>query len=129
MALSTFALLIGLTSYLFGLPMLLTEKKASAWFKKFLKSNEQLISILGGAIFLVAAVTLRRQWELTFDAEGLVVLMAWLTAVKGLYLAWQPMQYSKMAVGVLSNHSLELLWGFFAIVWGALFTYLGFVLA
>ena len=109
--------------------MLLTEKKASAWFKKLLKGNEHLVSVIGGALVLISAATLQRQSDITMDAEGLVVLMAWLTLLKGLYLAWQPAAYAKMAMGVLTNHSLELLWGFFGIVWGALFTYLGFAIA
>lgn len=129
MELNTFALIIGLTCYLVGLPLLLTEKQAVNFLKKVFKSDEPFISLIGVITFLICAATLRRQWDLTPDAEGLVVLMAWVGLFKGLFFAWQPKEASRIVLHVLTKHANDLLYGFFSIVWGALFTYLGFAIA
>ncbi len=128
MELSTFSLLAGLSCYLVGLPLLLTEKKALAWLKSYLKGNDPLVAIVGAVLFLVAVLTLKENWRVTSDAEGLVTLVAWVALVKGLFIAWQPKEYAKLSLHVLTKHRLELLYGFLAVVWGALLTYLGFVL-
>lgn len=128
MTLSAFALIIAFVCYLLGVPLLIAEDRAVAWHKKFYKGNDILVSLVGGAFFIIAALALRVQWRLTLDGEGFVVLIAWLTLLKGLAIAWMPAKSSKIAVSFLSKRSMDLLAGFLLIVWGALFLYLGYAI-
>lgn len=126
MTLSTFAMLLGITCYLFGFPLVFSEKKAVAWMKKWMKNDDSL-RVVGAIMVFVTVLLLMHTWRLTWDAEGLVVLLAWLTLVKGLFFVWAPEIPSKLSLSFLTP-ATALLAGFALLVWGALLTFLGYIL-
>jgi hypothetical protein len=126
MTFSTYALILGVCAYLVGFPLLLAEKETLAWLKKYLK-DDIACRFTGSILVVVSALLLRHQWYLTPDAEGLVVLIAWLSLLKGLAMTWWMKGFNSFAMGFLTP-SMGLIGGLCAVVWGALLTYLGLVL-
>lgn len=132
MLLSSFSLIIGVLCYVFGLPLVFSDQKYLAWKKKFLK-DENSLRLFGVVIIAVAVTTLRRQWQLSPDAEGAIVVIAWLVLAKGLFAAWWPQTFGAVAQRIdnqlLGSTGSQMFTGFVAVLAGALFTYLGLVLA
>lgn len=126
MTLSTFALVIGTLSYLFGLPLLFHERETMEWMKKLLK-DDPLLRVIGAVVTIMCLGVLLRHWRITADAEGLIVLIAWLGLIKGLYLVWGAPEYSRIMHNFLTARHPALL-GMLGIICGALFTYLAFVI-
>ncbi len=131
MALSTFALVLGVIWYVVGFPLVFNEKRATAWHKKILKS-ETVLRYTGIIMAVLAILALKTQWHYTPDADGIVVVVAWATLVKALFIAWWPEQYSQMRTGFehqwLKTHESHMTLGVVLIALGAFFTYLGLVL-
>lgn len=130
MPVASFALILGVIAYLFGLPLLFAERDAVAWRKKFLKDDVS-IRIIGGAIVVLAALTLKTKWDVSADAEGLVVFLAWLTLIKGLFVTWWPAHYAQLLQWEDKHFDApawQMLFGLLVILFGALLTYLGLAL-
>lgn len=131
MALSSFSLILGVTYYLFGFPFLFSEKSAIAWRRKLSKDGI-LVRLCGAVFVMLAALTLKTQYLLTPDAEGLVILFAWLTFIKALLLVWWPELVTSWKTrfdnAILAHPTLHVGVALVMIFLGALFTYLGIVL-
>ncbi len=117
---------LGVVCYLLGFPLIFSEKKTVSWLKKWMKDDISL-RLIGALIAILAILLLKMKWTLSWDAEGLVILLAWLTLIKGIFLTWWPDIPAKTALSFLTP-ATALLAGFALIVWGALLTFLGFVL-
>lgn len=132
MSLSSFTLTLGVLYYVYGFPLVFADEKHVIWRKKMMK-DENILRFLGTLLIILAVNTLRRQSELTVDGEGFVVLIAWLALLKGLFIAWWPAQYSKLMESindtVFDSQASQMFLGFVCVLIGALFTYLGLVLA
>ena len=132
MSLSSFALILGVFCYVFGFPLVFSDEKHMAWRRKFLK-DENMLRLLAVAVISIAVTTLRRQHEISPDGEGAIVLIAWIVLLKGLFMAWWPVQFSKVREmledSLLDNDAMQVFTGFVMVLLGALFTYLGLVLA
>ncbi len=126
MTLPAFAMTLGVMCYLIGFPLIFSEKKAVAWIKKWCK-DAVTIRAAGAILTVLSLLVLKMNWRLMWDAEGLIVFLAWLTLVKGVFLAWWPDVPSKILMNFLSPATAMLL-GFALLVWGALLTFLGFIL-
>ncbi len=132
MSLSSFSLLLGVFFYVFGFPMVFSDGKFMVWRKKLLK-DEQTLRLFAAAMVGIAVTTLRRQWHVSADGEGIVVFLAWVTLVKGLFMAWWPGVSSRIGSSLedslLDSDAMQAFTGFVMVLLGALFTYLGLVLA
>ncbi len=130
MSIAAFSLIFGVYCYLFGLPMLFAEREAVAWRKKLLKDDVSL-RLLGGAAVVVCALALKTKWFVTQDAEGIVVVLAWLGLLKGLLITWWPAHFAQMVQWEEKQFDgpfWQMLFGLAAIMVGAFLTYLGLVL-
>ncbi len=129
MSLSIFALILGVHCYLWGFPLLVGDQAVIGWMKKLLKDAFHL-RLFGGLFALVAAATLRVQWQVTWDGEGLVVLLAWITLLKCVFVAWWPEKYGKWKLslwqGTFGGAAGEALAGLIVVAVGAFLTYLSF---
>lgn len=132
MSLSAFSLVIGVISYAFGFPLVFTDEAHMEWRRKMLK-DENFLRIVGTAFIAIAATTLKYNWRITVDAEGIIILVAWLTLLKGLFVAWWPRKYSalrlKLEDRLFGTSGMQTFMGFLMVLFGALFTYFGLVLA
>lgn len=131
MPLSSFALILGVVSYVLGFPLIFGDKDIVAWKKK-LSKDETSLRFIGVTFAVLAVLVLKKQWQLTLDADGLIVAMAWVTLAKALLLAWWPDQMVAMKGSIedrmLSTSTMQSLTGVLLVFFGALFTYLGLVL-
>ncbi len=131
MPISHFALILGVLCYLFGLPMLFAEKRSLAWRKKFLK-NDALLRVIGGAFVVMAVLVLKIQWYITQDADGIIVLLAWMSLFKCLLLVWWTDQYAQFALRMEARMesvpALHLFCGLIKVALGAFLTYLGWIM-
>lgn len=132
MSLSSFALILGVICYVFGFPMAFSDEKHMAWRRKFLK-DENMLRLIAVAVISVAVTTLRRQYSISPDGEGAMVVIAWIVLFKGLFMAWSPAKFGAMREiiekSLFDSDVLQAFTGFIMVLLGALFTYLGLVLA
>ena len=132
MSLSAFSLVIGVFCYVFGFPLVFSDASHLEWRRKLLK-DENMLRIAGTAFIALSVTTLRWNWRLTPDAEGLIVFVAWLTFLKTIFMAWWPRTFSAFAWNleekIFSSTTLLAFVGFVTVLLGALFTYLGLILA
>ncbi len=131
MALSSFALILGVVAYIFGFPLIFGDKETISWRKKLLK-DETSMRFLGTVFAVLCVLALKRQWHITWDAEGLLVVVAWVGLAKSLLLAWWPDQITTMKGSIeermLATPTMQTVSGLAMVFFGALFTYLGLVL-
>ncbi len=131
MSLSGFSLVVGVFCYVFGFPLVFCDEKHLTWRKKFMK-DENMMRIIGMAFTMLAAITLRRQWVISGDGEGLIVAVAWFVLAKSLFMAWWPAKYSKMRERYeeyfFDTPAIQMFVGFLMVLGGALFTYLGILM-
>lgn len=131
MSLSSFSLVIGVFFYVFGFPLVFSDEKHLAWRRKFLK-DENMLRLIAVAIISVAVTTLRRQYAVSADGEGAIVLIAWIVLLKGLFMAWWPARFGayreKIEDSLLDSAAMQMFVGFLMVILGALFTYMGFIL-
>jgi hypothetical protein len=83
MSLSSFALVIGVFFYVFGFPLVFSDDKHLQWRKKLLK-DENMLRLLGMALLMITATTLRYHYRITPDGEGAVIVIAWVAFIKAL---------------------------------------------
>ncbi len=131
MPLSSFALIIGVVAYVFGFPLIFGDKDLVSWRKKLLK-DETSMRFLGTTFAVLAVLALKRQWQVTWDADGLIVVLAWVTLAKGLLLAWWPDQITTMKGSfeerMFATQGMQTFSGLLMVAVGAIFTYLGLIL-
>ena len=131
MSLSSFALVLSVFFYVFGFPLVFCDENYAVWRKKILKDGN-MVRIIGMAFTMIAAVTLRQQWKVTYDGEGLVVLFAWVTLLKSIFMAWWPKYYEGFRSYVedeyLAIPAVSVIAGFLMVLLGAIFLYFGILL-
>jgi hypothetical protein len=132
MSLSSFSLILGVYFYVFGFPLVFSDEKHLSWVKKFLK-DENMLRLAAIAVISVAVTTLRRQWVISPDGEGVIIAIAWIVLLKGLVMAWWPATIirvkGRMIESLMDSQGLQSFAGFVMVLLGALFTYLGLILA
>lgn len=132
MSLASFSLVLGVLCYVLGIPMVAGDRSHLSWRRKFLAdaNNIRLLSVLALSI---SVATLKYQWEITPDGEGLMVLIVWLGLLEGALMALVPAWYvrmkGQMTRALMNKESGKLFWGIVSVLAGAFFTYMGFVLA
>lgn len=131
MALSSFALILGVFCYVFGFPLVFCDDEHLAWREKMLK-DENMLRLVGLAFTTIAAVTLKRQWQISSDGEGIIVTIVWLTLFKSLFIAWWPGRYTvfrqRAEAAFFDTPAMRMFVGFIMVLLGALFTYIGILL-
>lgn len=131
MSLSSFSLILGACFYVFGFPMVFLDEKFLAWRKKIVR-DENTLRLAALAVIAVAVTTLRRQWDVSADGEGLIVLLAWIVLIKGALMALFPAAVGrtkeKMEKMLLGTQAMQMFVGFVMVLLGALFTYMGLLL-
>jgi hypothetical protein len=132
MALSSFALLLGVFFYVYGFPLVFADSRHLEWREKILK-DENALRIVGTILIALAVTTLRYHYRITPDGEGIVIVVAWISLVKGLFMAWWPRHFMRVIArfeGFLFDSStMQVFTGCVMVLLGALFTFLGLVLA
>lgn len=129
MTIATFAIAAGVLCYLFGFPMIFAEDQAIAWRRKLLK-DDVAIRLFGAAMAIFSAMALRTQWVVTGDGEGIIVFIAWVQMIKGLYIAWWPSKYSELIAWDEEKFHApvwQVLHGVLMVFIGAFLTYLGII--
>ncbi len=91
-----------------------------------------MLRLIAVTVISVAVTTLRREHSISPDGEGVVVLIAWIVLLKGLFMAWWPARFGayreKIEGVLLDSAAMQMFVGFLMVILGALFTYMGFVL-
>jgi hypothetical protein len=132
MSLSAFSLVIGVFSYVYGFPLVFSDASHLEWRKKLLK-DENILRVVGTAFIALSVTTLRWNWRITADGEGFIVAVAWLTLAKALFMAWWPKSFSRIENRIddkfFSSPQMLAFQGFVMVLLGALFTYMGLILA
>ena len=131
MPISTFAIILGVMAYALGFPLVFGDKDVVAWRKKLIK-DEYMLRFLGVIFAILAVLVLKKQWNITWDADGLVVLLAWLTLAKAFLMAWWPDQVAVMRGPwedkMLSTQTMQMVSGLLMVLAGCFMTYLGLVM-
>jgi hypothetical protein len=131
MSLAVFSLTLGVFCYAAGFPMVMNDRKHIAWRKKLL-SDDNVIRALSVALAVIALATLKMQWEVTPDGEGVMVFLAWLLLLESAFMLLFPSRYGAMKLQAMKvlmpNDATQSFFGFVAILVGALLTYMGLML-
>lgn len=131
MQLSTFALLIGVVWYVLGFPLVFSDKRMTAWRRKMQK-DETFLRMTGTVFAVISVLVLKTQSTFTPDADGVLVVIAWIILVKALFMAWWPDQYSQMRIKFeeswMRTKQSHMMLGILMLLAGAFFTYLGLIL-
>lgn len=132
MALSSFALILGVFFYVFGFPLVFSDSAHLEWREKILK-DENALRIIGTILIALAVTTLRYHFRISPDGEGVVITIAWISLAKGLLMAWWPRHFMRMTARVegflFDSSTMQIFTGCVTVLLGALFTFLGLVLA
>lgn len=132
MSLSSFSLIIGVLLYVFGFPLVFSDGSFLEWRKRVLR-DENILRLVGAAFTAIAVTTLRYQWRITQDGEGIIVLVAWGVLLKGLFIAWWPRKFVALRERWMrfgeDGGAMMNFFGFVMVLAGALFTYFGLLLA
>ena len=132
MTLAAFSLIIGSICYVFGFPLVFSDASHLEWRKKMLK-DENSLRVIGTLVIALAVTTLKYNYRITPDAEGIVIAVAWLALLKGLFIAWWPKTYSRIRMRLedrfFGSPAMQAFMGFVMVLLGALFTYFGLILA
>jgi hypothetical protein len=132
MSLSSFSLVIGVLFYVFGFPFIFADDAYLNWCRKSAK-DENVLRILGATFLALSVTTLKYQWRVTADGEGIIIVVAWVVLLKGIFMAWWPRRFMKVRARwenvINRNPQLQSFAGFVMVLLGALFTYFGLVLA
>ncbi|MEQ1849312.1 MAG: hypothetical protein ABL890_01850 [Candidatus Peribacteraceae bacterium] len=131
MSLAVFSLTLGVFCYAAGFPMVMNDKKHIAWRKKLL-ADTNVIRSFSIIVAVIALATLKMQWEITPDGEGVMVVLAWLMLLESAFMLLFPARYSEVKLKVMNalmpNEAMQSFFGFVAILFGALLTYMGLML-
>lgn len=132
MSLSSFSLMLGVYGYLYGFPLVFSEEQHLIWRKKML-ADENILRLLGTAFIMASVTTLRYNWRITVDGEGIVITIAWLTFLKSLFMVWWPRRFAllitKVETKIFATKHMQMFVGYIVVLLGALFTYFGLVFA
>ena len=120
MELSTFAAVIGLVELCLGIPMMILPEQTSRWLVKFL-SDDTDVRVVGGIFFVLGALVILENPSIGLDLDGLLRLIAWLTAIKGIFYAWHPHWINASKLAWLRDHHLALFGGIVQTAFGVLF--------
>lgn len=111
--------------------MIFLDTKMTAWRKKFMNSEESL-RVFGWVFAIISVLALKTQSHVTYDAEGLLVLFAWMMLIKSIALAWFPGKYIATIVRskekIMKTSAGQMGMGILSVVFAAFFTYLGVIL-
>ncbi|MSR67836.1 hypothetical protein EXS65_03380 [Candidatus Peribacteria bacterium] len=131
MSLSSFCLVLGVFFYVFGFPLVFCDERYALWRRKIMKDSN-LVRIIGMAFAMIAVTTLRRNFALSFDIRGFVVVFAWLLFFKSIAMAWWPEAYEKwhraFEKKFLHREASQIIAGISLVLLGAWFSYLGILL-
>lgn len=98
MSLSAFCVLLGLWELIIGLPLALRPAATGGWLEELLEQEHWLR--LACFLFLAASVlTLWSAPPLESSAQGVVQVLAWLTAGKCLFGCWWPRRLAALSTG------------------------------
>lgn len=122
MELSTFSLTVGILELLIGIPLLLAGGPALKFLSKVIADDFHM-RVLGALFFIICVVTLYREgMTVGTDAEGLITLVAWIGAIKGITAAWQPKTLASLS-GSFLKPSMALVLGVLGTAFGVLLIY------
>ncbi len=131
MLLSSFSLILGVTCYVFGFPLVFMDQAYIAWQRRIVKDIHAM-RIVGAVFAVLSALALRRQWQITADGEGFMVAVAWVVFLKSIFIAWWPSTFTvlrdRFEERLVDIPALQMFVGFVVVLFGALFTYFGILL-
>jgi hypothetical protein len=131
MALSSFSLVLGVFCYVAGFPLIFCNEKHLQWRRKFFQ-DENMVRAVGAVLSAVVVTVLRRQWHITPDAEGVMVALAWILLLTGLFAAWWPDRYIRLRSRwediLFDYRGVQIIVGFVLVILAAGFTSLGLLL-
>lgn len=132
MALSSFSLILGVFCYVAGFPLIFCNEKHLQWRRKFFQ-DENMVRAAGAVLTALVVTVVRRQWQVTPDAEGIMILWAWILLFVGLFGAWWPHRFIKVRAHwediLFDYRGVQVIVGFVLIILAAGFTSMGLLLA
>ena len=127
MELSTFAYTIGVIELLIGLPLLFYSKQTLKWLDKAFKDDVQM-RVIGVFMAILGALILIEDYEVSLEPDGLVILIAWATFLKGIMYAWWPQTAVNMKKKLMKSEAVLTLGGIAATIIGVLLMYAGSII-
>jgi hypothetical protein len=131
MPLSSFCLILGTVCYVFGFPIVFQDDEFIAWQRRAL-SDGHVLRVIGCIFAALSVMTLRRQWQITADGEGWMVVATWIVFVKSIVVSWWPMKYvafhSPFQDRFVDVPAFQFAVGSVLVLLGAAFTYFGILL-
>lgn len=122
---ATFAIIIGITEIIIGVPLVLFPAKTTAWLKNAMLKDVYLRTV-GVILLVVCVLTLKEDPSVSAEPSGLVRLIAWVGAIKGLTSCWAPRQLIRISESLLAKEGVGVLAGLIAVVIGILFLWYAF---
>ncbi len=117
MPLSTFAFAIGIIECVVGLPMMLFPRATGAWLLGLME-EERLLRVLSVLSLILCGLVLLENPSVSLETDGLVRLVAWMGAIKGLLHCWFPKVLGGLGRAMLSRPAVVSAFGLFAIGFG-----------
>ena len=124
MSLSTYCYTLALVELLIGLPLLLRPARTADWFSQ-LAQNDALVRVVGAIFFVISVLVLIEDFRVALSTEGLIRLLAWLTAVKSLSLCWWPQWHMSISHRMLKITWIRVMAGPISLSFGVLFIVAG----
>ncbi len=120
MDLSTFATVIGMLELLIGIPLMVFPEESGRWIVKAMKEDVD-IRVIGSILFILGGLVIFEDPRIDLNLEGFLRLVAWCTAIKGVFYAWHPDWVTSMKTPWLKDHNTCLLLGVLMNAFGFLF--------
>ena len=119
MTLSTFAYFVGALELLIGIPFIVAPAKTLASLKRMM-DDEPLMQFMGVLMVIIGFLVLKDNPNVGTDTAGLIRLLAWLVAIKGLAYTWYPAKMRSYADSWLQVPAVRTVGGFVALIIGVL---------
>lgn len=119
------ALALGIVCLLLALPAFFDPKKFKVAMEEFYSAGKPVMRLTAFVFFGVAFFILNSHWSITKNSRGLLTLLGYLLALKGVAWLWFPGWVSKMKLRWLQKPYVPYLAGVLLFVVGIGLAYLG----
>ena len=95
MSLSTFCVILGVYEIILGIPLIVRPAATGLWIRGVVK-EEILMRLIGFFFLVIGVLVLSEGTSVGTDSAGIVRLLAWVTAIKCIFLCWWPRWFSAL---------------------------------
>lgn len=119
------ALALGIICFLLAVPAFFDPKKFKAALEEFYNAGKPVMRLTAFVFFGVAFLILNSHWSITKNARGILTVLGYLLALKGIAWLWFPGWVSKMKLRWLQKPNMPLLIGVVLLLASIGLVYLG----